>query len=82
MNAPGEERFIEVERKLAEAPPVAVTSIVSRVADSGFGVLSQDPSGDQQNFSELVARRIVEGAGHDLPTQRPDAVSDALLELL
>ena len=82
MNAPGEERFIEVERKLAEAPPVAVTSIVSRVADSGFGVPSQDPSGDQQNFSELVARRIVEGAGHDLPTQRPDAVSDALLELL
>ena len=82
MNAPGEERFIEVERKLAEAPPVAVTSIVSRGTDSGFGVPSQDPSGDQQNFSELVARRIVEGAGHDLPTQRPDAVSDALLELL
>ena len=82
MNAPGEERFIEVERKLAEAPPVAVTSIVSRVADSGFGVPSQDPSGDQQNFSELVARRIVEGAGHDLPTQRPDAVSDGLFELL
>ena len=82
MNAPGEERFIEVERKLAEAPPVAVTSIVLRGADSGFGAPPQDPSGDQQNFSELVARRIVEGAGHDLPTQRPDAVSDALLELL
>ena len=82
MNAPGEERFIEVERKLAEAPPVAVTSIVLRGADSGFGAPSQDPSGDQQNFSELVARRIVEGAGHDLPTQRPDAVSDALFELL
>ena len=82
MNAPGEERFIEVERKLAEAPPVAVTSIVSRGADSGFGAPSQDLSGDQQNFSELVARRIVEGAGHDLPTQRPGAVSDASLELL
>jgi len=82
MNAPGEERFIEVERKLAKAPPVAVTSIVLRGADSGFGAPSQDPSGDQQNFSELVARRIVEGAGHDLPTQRPDAVSDGLFELL
>jgi phosphatidylserine decarboxylase len=30
----------------------------------------------------LVARRIVAGAGHDLPVQRPDAVSTALLELL
>jgi len=82
MNAPGEERFIEVERELAKAPPVAVPSIVLRGADSGFGAPSQDPSGDQRNFSKLVARRILDGAGHDLPTQRPDAVSDALLELL
>ena len=82
MNAPGEDRFIEVERKLAEAPPVVVPSIVLRAADSGFGAPSQDPSGDQRNFSQLVARRIVDGAGHDLPAQRPDAVSDALLELL
>jgi len=82
MNAPGEERFIEVERELAKAPPVAVPSIVLRGADSGFGAPSQDPSGDQRNFSKLVARRILDDAGHDLPTQRPDAVSDALLELL
>ena len=82
MNASGEDRFIEVERKLAEAPPVAVPSIVLRGGDSGFGAPSQDPSGDQRNFSRLSARRIVEGAGHDLPTQRPDAVSEALLDLL
>jgi hypothetical protein len=30
----------------------------------------------------LVARRLLDGAGHDLAPQRPEAVSDALLELL
>ena len=40
------------------------------------------PAGDQRRFTNLVARRIVEGAGHDLPAHRPDAVADALLELV
>ena len=82
MNAPGEDRFIEVELNLAEGPPVTVPSIVLRGADSGLGAPSQDPSADERNFTQLVARRIVPGAGHDLPVQRPDAVSAALLELL
>ena len=82
MNAPGEDRFVEVERKLAEGPPILVPSIVLRGADSGFGKPSQDPSGDREKFPALVARRIVVGAGHDLPVQRPDEVSAALLELL
>ena len=82
MNAPGEDRFIEVEVKLAERPPITVPSIVLRGADSGLGAPSQDPSEDERNFTQLVARRIVSGAGHDLPVQRPDAVSAALLELL
>ena len=82
MNAPGEDRFIEVELNLAEGPPVTVPSIVLRGADSGLGAPLQDSSADERNFTQLVARRIVSGAGHDLPVQRPDAVSAALLELL
>ncbi len=82
INAPGEDRFIEVERKLAEGPPVTVPSIVLRGGDSGLGAPSEDPSEDERNFTNLVARRLVAKAGHDLPVQRPDAVSTALLELL
>jgi pimeloyl-ACP methyl ester carboxylesterase len=82
LNAPGEERFGEVERELAERPQIQVPAIVLRGAESGFGRPSADPSGDQRRFPALVARRIVEGAGHDLPAHRPDAVSTALLELL
>ena len=80
--APGEERFLAVERRLAQRPPIGVPAIVLRGADSGFGPPSPDPAGDQARFTDLVARRIVAGAGHDLAPQRPDAVSDALLELL
>lgn len=81
-NAPGEERFLKVERELAKRPPITVPSIVLRAGDSGLGTPSEDPSEDEAHFTKLVARRIVSGAGHDLPVQRPDAVSEALFELL
>jgi pimeloyl-ACP methyl ester carboxylesterase len=29
-----------------------------------------------------MARRVIDGAGHFLPRERPDAVSSALLEVL
>ena len=80
--APGEERFLDVERQLAERPPITVPAIVLRGNDSGFGRPSTDPTADRNRFTNLVARRIVDGAGHDLAPQRPDAVSSALLELL
>jgi pimeloyl-ACP methyl ester carboxylesterase len=82
VNAPGEERFLEVERQLAQRPVITVPAIVLRAAQSGFGPPSTNPAGDQARFSNLRARRIVEGAGHDLPAHRPDMVADALLELL
>ena len=78
----GEDRFLAVERRLAERPPITVPAIVLRGNDSGFGRPSSDPSADQRRFTNLVARRIIDGAGHDLAPQRPQAVSDALLELL
>ena len=82
VNAPGEARFLAVERRLADRPPIDVPAIVLRGADSGFGRPSPDATGDRRRFTALADRRIVESAGHDLPAHRPDAVSDALLELL
>ena len=57
LNAPGEERFLAVERQLAERPPIQVPAIVLRGAEGGFGRPSRDPSGDQARFPGLVARR-------------------------
>ena len=81
-NALGEQRFLEAERQLAEQPRITVPSIVLLAGASGFGRPSDDASREEDRFPGMVARRIVEGAGHDVPTQRPDAVADALIELL
>lgn len=83
MNATGEPRFEDVERFLATRPAIDVPAIVLRPGATGLGgPPSRDPSADQARFTQLVDRRIVDGAGHDLPAHRPDAVADALIELL
>ena len=83
LNAPGEQRFLDMERRLAEQPPVGVPAIVLAPGATGLGGRpAPNPAGDRRRFTNLVARRIVEGAGHDLPAQRPDAVAEALLELV
>lgn len=81
-NAPGEDRFAEIERLLAGRPPVTVPAIVLRAAESGFGPPARNPAGDEARFTQLIDRQIVEGAGHDLPAHRPDVVAQALLHLL
>lgn len=83
LNAAGEPRFLEMEQMLAEQPSVDVPAIVLAPGATGLGGRpSESAAGDQRRFTKLVARRIVEGAGHDLPAHRPDAVAEALLELV
>lgn len=86
LNAPGEPRFADVERRLAGRPTIDVPSIVLYGADDGIARPAADspaaPSADQSSFTKLAARRIVPGAGHFVPRERPDAVSSAMLELL
>ena len=82
MNAPGEGRFVELEKSLSKNPVIDVPSIVLRGTDSGFGRPSADFSADRKNFPQLVDTLLVENAGHDLPRQRPDSVHLALTQLI
>jgi pimeloyl-ACP methyl ester carboxylesterase len=82
-NAPGEPRFEAVERRLAERPDIKVPSILLFGADDGLGRPARDVSpADRGSFKSLVDRRVIAGAGHFLPREKPEAVSSALLELL
>ena len=82
-NAPGEPRFEEMERVLAKRPPIDVPTIVLHPTDDGVtGRPSTNAAADKANFSQLVDRRIVEGAGHFMPREKPEAVSTALLDVL
>jgi pimeloyl-ACP methyl ester carboxylesterase len=82
LNAKGDPRFDAVERQLAMRPKIDVPVILLYGADDGLARPSADGSADRMLFPKLVDRRIVPGAGHFLPREKPDAVSSALLQLL
>lgn len=83
QNAPGEPRFLAVERELARRPKITCPVITLYGADDGFGRPSPDASpAERAVLPKLVAHRVVEGAGHFMPREKPAAVSAAMLELL
>ena len=81
-NAPGEARFLQMEHELADRPKIQVPAIVLHGAEDGVARPPADSPAERAMFTKLVARRVVPGAGHFLPREKPDAVSSALLELL
>jgi pimeloyl-ACP methyl ester carboxylesterase len=82
LNAPGEPRFADMERQLAERPKITSPSIVLYGADDGVGPPPMDTAAERGAFTALVARRVVRGAGHFMPREKPAVVSSAMLELL
>jgi pimeloyl-ACP methyl ester carboxylesterase len=81
-NATGEPRFQETERRLAERPRVNVPVITLYGADDGIARPAADSPNERNQFQKLVARRVVPGAGHFLPREKPEAVSAAILEVV
>ena len=83
MNAPGEPRFLEMEKRLAARPKIAAPSITLYGADDGIARPPlESPPAERAVFDKLVARRVVPGVGHFMPREKPEAVSAALIELL
>jgi pimeloyl-ACP methyl ester carboxylesterase len=82
-NAPGEPRFQAVEQELARRPKIEAPTIVLYGANDGIARPPADASpGERASFPALVAHRVIAGAGHFLPREKPEAVSSAILELL
>ena len=83
LNAPGEARFMETEKRLATRPRIEAPSITLYGAEDGIArPATEPPPAERAVFARLVARRVVPGVGHFMPRERPDEVSSALLELL
>ena len=82
-NAPGEPRFLDTERRLAERPKIQAPSITLYGADDTLARPGAEATpAERASFTALVARRVVAGVGHFMPREKPEAVSGALLELL
>jgi pimeloyl-ACP methyl ester carboxylesterase len=83
FNAPGEPRFVDVEQQLAKRPPIQVPAIVLHGGDDGFGrQVAEITAAERATLPKLLGKRIVEGAGHFVPHEKPDAVAAAMLEAL
>jgi pimeloyl-ACP methyl ester carboxylesterase len=83
FNAAGEARFQDAERRLAARPPITVPTLLLHGADDTLGRV--DPTitpAERQTMPRIVAKHIVEGAGHFVPHEKPEPVAAALLELL
>jgi pimeloyl-ACP methyl ester carboxylesterase len=81
QNAPGEPRFDAIERELARRPPITVPTIVLHGAEDTVDP-PETSEADMSRFPAGTERTVVDGAGHFLPRERPDAVVDALQRLL
>jgi pimeloyl-ACP methyl ester carboxylesterase len=82
-NAPTEPRFKAVEQQLAQRPKIQVPTITLYGADDGVARPSAEATpAELASFTSLVARRVVAGAGHFVPREKPEVVSSAMLELL
>jgi pimeloyl-ACP methyl ester carboxylesterase len=81
-NASGEPRFLEMEQRLAQRPKVNVPTITLYGADDGIARPAAENPNERNQLPALVARRVIAGAGHFLPREKPDAVSSAILQVL
>ena len=81
--APGEPRFREIEAQLARRPPIKAPTVLLYGADDGVAPPSREASpGERTVIPSLVARRVIDGAGHFLPRERPDVVASAVQEVV
>jgi pimeloyl-ACP methyl ester carboxylesterase len=79
--AEGIARYAEIERRLAELPPIAVPTITLD-GDADGVVAATDGSAQAKYFTRRIAHRIVPGVGHNLPQEDPQAFAQAVLDLV
>jgi len=77
----GDPALADIERRLAAQPPITVPSITFDGTDDGV----RPPAAAEQDarlFAGPRSHRIVPGAGHNLPQEKPQVFANAVLELL
>ncbi len=76
--AEGEHRYDGYERKLAARPVISVPTITIA---SDFDGPNADGAGYRKQFSGPYEHRILEGIGHNVPQEAPEAFTRAVLDV-
>jgi pimeloyl-ACP methyl ester carboxylesterase len=78
--APGEARYDDLEKRLAEFPVITVPTIT--MEGDANGAPHPDPAAYAKKFSGKYAHRLIAGGiGHNLPQEAPQAFADAVIEV-
>jgi pimeloyl-ACP methyl ester carboxylesterase len=78
--AEGEAKYDDLEKKLAEAPVIAVPTIT--LEGDANGAPHPDPSAYASKFSGKYSHRtITGGVGHNLPQEAPQAFAQAVIDV-
>jgi pimeloyl-ACP methyl ester carboxylesterase len=78
--APGESKYDEMERKLAQFPVVTVPTIT--LEGDANGAPHPDASSYRDKFSGKYSYRLIRGGiGHNLPQEAPQAFAQAVIDL-
>jgi len=73
----GEPQYLDLEKRLAEAPVITVPTVT--LEGDANGAPHPDPSAYAAKFSGPYSHRTIEGGiGHNLPQEAPDAFTDAI----
>ena len=76
--AKGEPRYDALEQKLFEAPVIAVPAITIA---SDFDGPAADGTSYAKKFSGKYSHRVLEGIGHNVPQEAPQAFAEAVVEV-
>ena len=78
--AAGEQKFDELEQRLAAAPTISVPTIT--LEGDANGAPHLDPSAYAKKFTGRYAHRLISGGvGHNLPQEAPKAFTDAIIDV-
>lgn len=84
--APGDPAYDEIERRLAGLPPITVPTVTLDGADDGVvpsgGAVGGGSANLKRHFTGPHEHRIVAGAGHNLPQEKPEDFADAVLRAM
>jgi pimeloyl-ACP methyl ester carboxylesterase len=80
-NAPGDPAYEALEQRLAAQPPITVPTIVLHGACDGVGPAEQSGR-HERHFTGRYERRVIPVAGHFLSRETPEAVVQAVRDLL
>jgi pimeloyl-ACP methyl ester carboxylesterase len=74
--ATGETQYDDIDVRLADSPPIAVPAIT---IGSDFDGANKDGAAYRKMFTGPYSHRVLDGIGHNVPQEAPQAFADAII---